>query len=229
MTWRNAAAEWAEGSVQWGPAAVLMAASEKAAEFFVSAARDLNYWVLTVVLRPRLTITFQLLANHLQLQSCSPATPRLSYITTVVLAKRKMNAYACSLCSTTLSSQAFTACSLLIKRTGPYHSSQGNGDCNLKPYSKGLWGKQAGDFLRERKFLSPCLDLLRGDWKGVALSLSTAWEPDGVWAITVWFGLRVRHHLEQCPDCSKGYCFRKHKWQVTLYTFRAALCFSANH
>lgn len=58
---------------------------------------------------------------------------------------------------------------------------------------------------------NPCLDFVRGNWKAVVLSLSTAWEPDSVWAITVWFGLRVRHHLGQCPDCREVYYFRKRK------------------
>lgn len=79
------------------------------------------------------------------------------------------------------------------------------------------------------------LDLVRGKWKAVVLSLSTAWEPDSVWVITVWFGLRVRHHLGQCPDCSEVYYFWKHKQIggnlkiVTFYTFRTPLHFTAKY
>lgn len=82
---------------------------------------------------------------------------------------------------------------------------------------------------------NPCLDFVRGNWKAVVLSLSTAWEPDSVWAITVWFGLRVRHHLGQCPDCREVYYFRKRKriggnlQIVTFYAFRTPLCFTAKY
>lgn len=87
-------------------------------------------WILPVVLRARLATTPQPLAKHLPLQSCSLATPRWSHITKVLLAKRKMKAYACHLHSTTLAPHTLTACSLLIKCAGP---------CCNKGGQWGLW------------------------------------------------------------------------------------------
>lgn len=89
-----------------------------------------NTQILPVVLRAGLATTSQLLANHLQLQSCGLATPRLSYITKVLPAKGKMKACAHPLRSTTLTSHPFIACSLLIKCAGPCSNREGNGDCD---------------------------------------------------------------------------------------------------
>ena len=91
-----------------------------------------NNWILPVVLRAGLATTSQLLANHLQLQSCSLATPRLSDITKVLWAKGKMKGNVHLLFSTTLASHPFVVCSLLVKCAGPCRNREGNGDCDLK-------------------------------------------------------------------------------------------------
>lgn len=138
----NAAAEWAEGNVQLGPAAILLAASKEPAGLFFQQPGTrvtLKNWILPVVLSAGLATISQLLANHLQLQSCSLAIPRLSYITKVlpVKGRKKERKKACArpLSSTTFTSHPFTVCSLLIKCAGPYSNREGNGDRDPKTLS----------------------------------------------------------------------------------------------
>lgn len=116
--------------------------------FSVPAARDLSYpaIILPVVLRAKLVTTPQLLAIHSQLQSCSEATPKLSYITKVLPAKGKTEAHACPLCSTTLASQRAVCSSSALDPTA---TGRATGTTTRKPYPKGPRGKQAENFLRE--------------------------------------------------------------------------------